>query len=342
MSELRKDLITGRWIVIDSLKGKNATHFKCEAPYAKTPPECPFCEGNESLSPHEIMAIRGEGSRANEPGWQVRVIPNRYPALKIEQHLVKKGSSIYDYVSGFGAHEIIIDSPDHQKTIKDLSDDQIHQAIAVLQARVEDLYRDQRIRSIVILKNEGPDAGAVFTHPHYQLLATPVITQNLKEHLRGAEGYFKNKERCIYCDIIEEELSGMKRVFYEDDHFVALCPYASRFPFEIWILPKRHESNFFNSRQEGYAFAQVLRQVHTKLSAALENPQFNLMIMTAPNPVRRKGSWQTLSEDFHWHAEIIPVLAKTQSYDRCTGFHINPTSPEEAARFLRETPVLVS
>ena len=341
MSELRRDVVTGRWVAITSAKGKNAEQFKCEFPYEKTPEDCPFCEGNESLAPNEIMAIRHEGTHPNGPGWRVRAIPNQFPALRIEQELIKRGSGIYDHISGFGAHEIIIDSPDHQKLVKDLTDEEMYQVTAVLQARVEDLYRDERIRSVMICKNEGLDAGARFTHPHHQIFATPIIPQSLREHLKGAENYFISKERCVYCDILFEEKSFGERVFFENDHFLGFCPYASRYPFEIWLMPKCHDANFFGSQQQSYSFAQAVRHTLTRLSLALGNPQFNYMIYTAPNPNKRRGSWMTLSEDFHWHMEIIPVLNKTQSFDRCTGFHLNPTPPEEAAKFLREIPVYI-
>lgn len=341
MSELRRDLITGRWIVVASAKGKSAEQFRSEIPYEKTPPDCPFCEGNESLTPREIMAIRQDKTRPNEPGWKIRVIPNQHPVLKIENPLLKHSSGLYDYISGFGAHEIVIDSPSHHRTGKDFSDEELHQIVVVLQSRLEDLYRDHRLKSVTIVKNEGPDAGALISHPHHQLIATPIIPQSLKDHLKGSEAYYKVKERCIYCDIIHEERENGERVFFENDRFLAFCPYASRFPFEIWIVPKNHDANFHSAKHDAWFLAQTMRHTLWRLALALGNPQFNYVIYTAPNPASRRGSWLTLNEDFHWHMEVIPVLTKSQSFDRSSGLYINPTSPEEAAKFLREIPVLI-
>ncbi len=341
MSELRKDLITGRWVIVTSPKGKRAEDFRCEIPYERSAPECPFCPGNEPLTPAEITALRPQGSRPNEPGWQIRVIPNQYPVLKIEQELVKKGKGIYDQISGFGAHEIVIDSPDHHKIIKDMSEEEIHRILVILQSRIEDLYKDQRLRSVLICKNEGPLAGAHFTHPHHQIIAAPIIPQYLKEHLKGAENYYRTKERCIYCDILREERQVGERIVYENDHFLVYCPYASRFPFEMWVLPKMHDPNFFGSRNQSYALAQAVRISLYRLAQALGNPQFNYVIYSAPNTMTRHDYWATLNEDFHWHMEIMPCLAKALSFDRGTGLPINPTSPEAAAKFLRDIPVFV-
>mgnify|MGYP001560847567 CR=1 FL=1 len=233
----------------------------------------------------------------------------------------------------------MIYSPDHHKIIKDMTEEEIHRVIVILQSRIEDLYRDSRIRSVLICKNEGPLAGAAFSHPHHQVIATPITPQYLKEHLRGAQVYYRAKERCIYCDIVREEHANAERIVYENDHFVVFCPYASRFPFEMWVLPKMHDPNFFGARNQSFSLAQAIRISLYRLGLALGNPQFNTVIYSAPNRVARRDYWITLNEDFHWHMEIMPCLTKVQSFDRGTGLPINPTSPEEAAKFLREIPI---
>jgi UDPglucose--hexose-1-phosphate uridylyltransferase len=341
MSDLRRDIITGRWVVMTSADGKSAQDFRCEIPYQNTPTDCAFCEGNESQAGSEITAIRDAGTAPNEPGWEVRAVPNHFPVLTIEENLKKQGCGIYDHISGFGAHEVIIDTPDHQKSIKDFTGEEAQKVFVMLQARMEDLFRDERIRSCFIVKNEGPDAGAKITHPHHQLIASPVISHPLKEHLQAAQTYYRSKERCIYCDILDEERRFAERVIHENDHFVALCPYASRYPFEIWILPKTHQPHFYNSRSEVYMLGETMRHCMARLARALGNPQYNYYVMTAPNPHSRKDNWATLNEDFHWHIEIAPVLTKNQGFDRLTDFHFNPTTPELAAAYLRDVSILV-
>jgi len=342
MSEIRRDSITGKWILIAPTQGKSAQDFRIERPYEKTPPDCPLCPGNEGLTGPEIASLRHKGSHLDDSKWQVRVVANRFPALQIEHSLQKRGKGMYDTISGFGAHEIIIDNPDHQKTLKEMSDEDVSQLLLVLQTRLEDLYRDKRIRYVSIFKNEGPQAGARLSHPHHQILATPVIPWYLKEHLKGARSYFQMKERCVYCDILHEEQTVGDRIVYENEAFTLFCPYASRYPFECWIVPKAHESNFYSAKNHNIALAQALRTAADRLDQALGCPQFQIVFFSAPNPIARNNYWLSLTDDFHWHIEIIPCVLPSTPADRAVGFPINPTPPEEAAKFLRELEISVS
>jgi len=335
MAELRKDPITGRWVIISTSRGKRPTDFVQDMKDTGDPSNCPFCYGNENKTPPEIAALRKHGV-PNSAGWTVRVIPNKYPALGIDEPLSKRGLGIYDLMAGFGAHEVVIETPDHYKTLHELSTEEIQNVLTVCQNRVEDLHRDVRFRYVLVFKNEGPHAGATLSHCHSQIIATPVTPINVKAELKGAESYFQAKERCLFCDMISQEKDIGSRIVYENDHFISFCPFASRFPFELCLLPKTHQMDFYGSRSHTYEMALALKITLSKLAEALNKPQYNYIIHTAPNRFNRRGYWQTIAEDFHWHIEIMPRLTKVAGFEWGTGFYINPTPPEDAAKYLRE------
>ena len=337
MSEIRKDIITGRWIIISTVRGKRPHTAQPSKQEDGPPKPCPFCVGNESATPPEIYALRDPASHRDGPGWRVRVVPNKFPALGIDEELVKKGVGLYDMMSGYGAHEVVIETPDHNRQIKDQEVNEIVDALTVIQDRVEDLHRDQRMRYILVFRNEGYEAGASIAHPHTQIIATPVTPKRVREELVGAESYFKLKERCVLCDIMSEEVDKKLRVVFENESYLAFCPYASRFPFEIWILPKTHGIDFFarEVRKSVRPLAECMKDVFQKLGKALNNPQYNYIIHTAPNRFPRRGYWKTIEEDYHWHIEIMPRITRIAGFEWGTGFYINPTFPEDAANFLK-------
>lgn len=339
MPELRKDAITGRWVIISTARGKRPSDFQHDVRNDKGGKSCPFCYGNEHMTPPEIMAVRSDGSAADTPGWRVRVVPNKFPALGIEDKLVKKGVGMYDTMTGFGAHEVVIETPDHTRTPKDLEIDELRDVINVCQDRIQDLQKDERFRYVLVFRNEGPAAGASLGHPHTQIVATPVTPKRVKEELIGAESYFKAKERCVFCDMIQQERDLGNRIIYENENFISFCPFASRFPFEIWLLPKKHQVDFHADREHQYDLAVALKLTMQKLSIALNDPQYNYIIHSCPNRFARRGYWQTIQDDYHWHIEIMPRLTKVAGFEWGTGFYINPTAPEDAAKYLREIAV---
>jgi len=242
MPELRRDPVVGRWVIIASERGKRPMDF----PHRAAGPRggfCPFCPGNEDKTPPEIFAVRPAGP-PNAPGWQVRVVPNKFPALVIEGELKRRGVGLYDVVDGIGAHEVIIDSPEHARSFADLSVAHIAQVLEAYRVRQLDLAGDQRFRYILVFKNHGEDAGASLEHSHTQLIATPIIPKRVVEELEGTRRHFELKERCIFCDIIDQERFDGRRIIMESEHFLTISPFAARFPFETWILPKRHEPHF--------------------------------------------------------------------------------------------------
>ncbi len=339
MPELRKDPIIGRWVIIATERAKRPNDFKKET-FQPDEGECPFCEGRESQTPQEIYAIRNNSQR-NTPGWQVRVVPSKVPFLAIEGSIGRKGQGLFDTMNGIGAHEVVIETTQHIANIADLPETQIANVFDTYIKRIADLEKDQRFKYVLVFKNYGWQAGAGrVRHSRSQLIATPVNPKRVKEELVGARKYYEFHERCIFCDLIKQELEDKKRLILEIDGFVAIVPFASRFPFEVWILPKRHNCDFVNQSKEELNFlASAIKKVLLKLRNGLNDPAYNYIIHTAPFKRQKSGHWTTVNEDYHWHIEIMPRLTKVAGFEWGTGFYICPTPPEEAANFLRTIEV---
>lgn len=335
MPELRKDPITGRWVIIATERAKRPSDFVRDKVEIRGSGFCPFCYGNEAKTPPEIIAYRSDGSLRNSPGWSLRVVPNKFPALGIEGSLNRQGEGLYDKMSGIGAHEVIIETPDHQKTLALLSPRQIEDVLWAYRDRILDLKKDRRFKYIMIFKNHGEAAGASLEHTHSQLIALPVVPKRVREETDGAREYYNFKERCIFCDIIRQEAESGIRVIADTPAFIAVAPFAPRFPFEIWIMPRVHQSAFEDSqKQEFEQLALILKDMLMRLDKVLDCPAYNYIIHTSPIP-------ESPNEHYHWHLEIMPKLTKIAGFEWGTGFHINPTPPEESARFLREAAVPV-
>ena len=329
MPELRKDPVIGRWVIIASERGKRPMDFPHRRPTGKGG-FCPFCPGNEEKTPPEILSIGGEGKGED---WRVRVVPNKFPALIIEGDLKRKGVGLYDVVDGIGAHEVIIDSPSHELSLADLGVEQVSKVLKAYQMRLEDLSRDKRFRYILLFKNHGEEAGASLEHSHTQLIATPIIPKRVMEELEGSLRHFENKERCIYCDIPDQEIYDGRRIIMESEHFLVISPFAARFPFEAWVIPRRHEPHFHRlDRVVREDMAEVLGTLLRKINIALDEPAYNFVIHTAP--INDGREWY-----FHWHLELMPKLTRVAGFEWGSGFYINPTPPEDAAEYLRKISV---
>lgn len=338
MAELRKDPVVGRWVIIASERGKRPSDYQVAAE-EKKPGPCVFCAGQESSTPPEISALRPQDSAANTPDWEVRVIPNQYPALNSEGELNREGVWMCDMMTGFGAHEVIVETPNHQTDLADLPAEHIALVFRTYRQRIRNLAADSRFKHVMIFKNQGAAAGASLHHAHSQLIATPITPKRVKEELAGAKEYFDYKQRCIFCDYIRQETKVFRdRLVSETGGFVALCPFAARFPFEMWILPKRHCLDYGGIEDEEAAdLARLMKLVLLKLRTALNDPPFNYVLHTAPFRRSRGGYWTTIEEDFHWHIELMPRLTRIAGFEWGSGFYINPTPPEVAARILRDT-----
>ncbi len=329
MPELRKDPIHGRWVIISTERGRRPSDFVTEERRA-IGGFCPLCEGNEDRTPPEIVAFRNDGTPSNSPGWTLRVVPNKFPALRIEGDLDREGEGMYDKMNGVGAHEVVIETPRHSETIATLPLKGVENVLWAYRARIVDLRRDQRLRYVLVFKNHGVSAGASLEHPHSQIIALPVVPRRVAEEIEGAKAYFRYKDRCVFCDIIRQELQQRKRIVSENKSFLSVAPFASRFPFETWILPKTHYPSFEEMESSRYEeAAQILSETLQKMNRVLNDPPYNYIIHTS--------SFSGLDNDhYHWHFEIMPKLTKVAGFEWGTGFYINPTPPEEAAEYMRE------
>jgi UDPglucose--hexose-1-phosphate uridylyltransferase len=329
VSELRKDPVTGRWVIISTERRKRPTDFRLESVQIAPDPTCPFCEGHEDMTPAEILAHRSNGSHANAPGWNLRVVPNQFPVLRVEGSLDRQGEGLFDKMSGIGAHEVIIETPRHDVSMATMGDAAVEQVLWAFQERVRDLKQDRRFRYIIIFKNHGSAAGAALDHSHSQLIALPIVPREVRDEVDGAKAHYLNKERCVFCDIIRQETTDRRRLIMETSEMAAVAPYAPRFPFETWILPRRHQAHYEDAhRHEFSALARALGEILRRMNRMLRNPPYNLLIHSAP-----VGE---AAEYYHWHVEIIPKLTKVAGFEWATGFYLNPTAPEEAAQVLRD------
>ena len=340
MPELRRDPVIGRWVIIATERAKRPMDFATPHDESIPPEHCPFCEGREAQTPKEIVAVRKDGTRPNQPGWRVRVVPSIKPVLRIEGDLQRRAKGMYDLMNGIGAHEVIIETPEHIHNVADLPEEQIRTALETSVARIADLEGDPRFRYVLWFKNYGATAGAGrIQHARSQLIATPVTPKRVKEELAGTRRYFEDKERCLLCDLLQQELEDGARIVFDSERIVVLCPFASRFPFELWFLPKRHSADFATMRPEELQdLALVFKQVLSRLKGVLKDPPYNYLLHTAPfrKHHEKAGHWKTIEEDFHWHIELIPRLTRVAGFEWGSGFYINPTPPEEAAKYLRE------
>lgn len=334
MPELRKDPIVGRWVIIAPDRAKRPQAFQRES--ASLPQRFdPFAEGNEDATPPEILAYRQAGTHANSPGWRVRVVPNKFPALHVEGELGKRGDGMYDMMNGVGAHEVIIECPHFETNMAQLSVDNIREVLWTYRDRLVDLKRDPRLVHGLIFKNKGALAGASIEHSHSQLIVTPTVPITIQEEITGALEYYNYRGRCIFDDMVQQELSTGDRIVLDTPQFVVFCPFAARFPFETWVLPKRHSSHFENiSRQSIEELGTVLKSILRKIQIALDDPPYNYVIHTAPFD-------STELPHYLWHIEIFPRLTQMAGFEWGSGFYINPVPPEEAAQFLRETEVVL-
>ena len=338
MPELRHDPIQRQWVIIATERAQRPSEYAVTV--TQTPPDfCPFCPCNEDKTPPEILAIRDGFSAPNAPGWTVRVVPNKYPALRIEGTLDKTAEGLYDRMNGIGAHEIVIETPDHTRHMADQPPAHLAKVLRAYRDRLHDLMRDMRFTYVAIFRNYGENAGATLSHPHSQLIAMPMVPRVIEIELNSALDHYLHRERCLFCDIIHQERNAGSRMVLEEKGYAVYAPYASRSPFELFLAPLRHEADFSRVTDDDLErLAEVLVDTTGRLRAALNDPPFNFVIHSAPN-FRSKSVWMqkfpSMAEGYHWHIEIIPRLTKSAGFEWGTGFHINPTPPEMAADYLR-------
>jgi UDPglucose--hexose-1-phosphate uridylyltransferase len=335
MGELRLDPMTARWVIISNEKDFGPDDYEIESPRIDGEDKCPFCVGNEAMTPPEVDADRQEGTSPDTPGWTTRTVPNKYPALKNEPDLNRTGVGVFDMMNGVGEHEVIIEDTDHNKQLADLNTEQIKKIINVYKRRFMELGKDERFKYVLIFKNYGLAAGASLEHSHTQLISLPVVPKRVMEELECAQKYYDYKERCVFCDITRQELEYRHREICENDDFIAFCPFASRSPFEISIIPRRHQAYFTDINDSQIdSFARILKEILVRIRQVLKNPPYNFIIHTTP----LNGN-HDLQGCYHWHVELMPKLSKIAGFEWGSGFYINSTSPETASRYLREVKI---
>ena len=328
MPELRRDPVSGRRVIIASERA-NRPHQIGKESDAHRAESCPFCPGNEAMTPPEVLAYRSQDSAADSPGWTVRVVPNKYPALVSEAKIYPPEHPVYRSRTAVGAHEVVIESPEHIVNMGALNVEQIGRVLCAYRERMAEMQKDPRWRYTLVYKNQGDRAGATLEHVHSQLVALPMLPAQAADELHRAKGGYDLTGGCIYCDIIERELVQGERVVLVSDRFVALCPYAPRFGYETWILPRRHAAAFERSSDEDLPhLASAMQEFFARLNRALNEPPFNYLIQSL---------YPGADAHYHWRIEVLPQIARAAGFEWGTGMHINSVAPEHAARLLRDT-----
>ncbi len=330
MPELRRDPIAGRWVVIDTEHLKGPVDFSKEDNTPRRQATCQFCPGKESFTPPETEAMRPTDSKPDTPGWMVRTVPNKFPALTRVGEVDKEGWGIFDVMSGVGAHEVVIETPDHDKSLADLSIQEMSFVIDQYLARTRALAKDLRHKYVCIFKNFGASAGATVEHGHTQIIALPMVPKSVLEEICGAEDYYDKRGRCVFCDIMNQEYTDKERIVCENNGFLAFSPFAPRYAFETWIMPKSHSADFSKlDAKTAEALAATLLDVLKRMRKSLNHPSYNFYLHTSPISYAKP-------ECYHWHIEIIPKLTRSIGFEWGTGLHIVPTFPHDAARYLRD------
>lgn len=339
MAEIRQDMVTGRRVIVATYRGRRPDSFISVAgesdhkQHEKVPAyvnDCPFCEGNESMTPPEKVAWRDDGPE-NSPGWKLRVVPNKFPAAEITD---RPAAPLQEWgeqaVPAYGEHEVIIETPLHNRHPGAIPHEQMHLILACYRQRCMSLAENSSLRSVTIYRNHKKGGGVSVEHPHSQLIALPFIPSNITEELEGSRRYFQEKKRCAFCVMTDEEYHNGEHIIFENQHFISIAPYSSRLPFETWIMPKKHYSSFIDmSPDDLKPLAEIMNEVLGRLSFLLNDPPYNYYLHTAP-------FFTDSLPYYHWHLEIIPRLTTVAGFEMGSGVYINETVPEDSARYLKE------
>lgn len=328
MSEFRQNMATGEWVIIAPERAKRPIDYQNRAascqPQRQHAANCPFCRGNEHMCQPPLYEI------ADAQGWNLRVVPNVYAAVDRSKPPVRAKHGLYLRTNGYGSAEVVIESPDHHTDLAHMPVAQIVEVIKAYRYRFNELSDDPNIAIVNIFKNHGAGAGASLEHPHSQIIATMVAPPHVTDQIFYAKRAFNTWGRCVYCDILEEELRARERLVAENTHFVAFCPFASKYPYEMRIVPRRHSALFgaINAEEE-HDFAVILRTVLLKLYLLLGNPDYNYYI-------RSVSSSDGMVQYYHWHLVITPRLSQQAGFELGTRIYINASSPEDCAAQLRD------
>lgn len=320
--ELRKDPITRSWVVVGHPEREKLRQDPC--------PLCPE-NGHEA---HSILQLPRQG------GWQVRVCPHLRPLYHIEGEPAREAEGIYDRMAPIGAHEIIVETPDHARTLSQLTDEEVELVLEAYVLRIADLKRDARFKYVTVYRNRGIQSGEEWTHAHSQLTATTFVPRRILYELRSARQWYRERERCVFCDILRQEIRQTKRIVDGVGDYYAFCPYASRVPYETWLMPRTHNHRFEvplpgeNRRHLAALLGRTLRRLLQVTGS------YHMVVHTAPNTLQTKGElseyWQTIEGDYHWHIEILPIVEQQSKSYSIKEIYFNGTLPEKAAERLRQ------
>lgn len=341
-SELRRDPTGGGWVIIAAGRAARPDDFRHQPVHhsggsAGASETCPFCPGRESGTPPEVAAVRTPGSAPDGPGWRVRVVPNKYPALlRGPEPPRSRRRGFFESLDGVGVHEVVIETPDHEADFPSLEPGQAVDILRTWRDRIREIESEPQYAYIQLFKNYGREAGASLGHPHSQIVATPIIPQRVRDEIEAAARFHAGTGDCLHCRLIEEESAREERLILRNEAFIVTAPYASRFPYEMHVHPLRHEALFSASGDRDLEIlAASLQDVLGRFDRALDDPPFNLVLHQAPSPRQTGGSGPADAVSYHWHLEILPVLTRVAGFEWGTGFYINPVPPEAAAAGLR-------
>lgn len=330
---MRRDPLIGRWVLVAPERSRRPNDFRSSGGLISP---CPFCPGHEAETPPEVFAVREPGTPRDAPGWKIRVVPNKYPAVAPHGRARRPAGGFFESRAGLGAHEVVIDSPAHDLEFPDLPPESVRNVLEIYRQRVESLEAGTGTAYVQLFKNKGREAGATLRHPHAQIVSLPLLPQCLREDIDASGRFFKKTGGCLHCRIGEEEEKAGERIVARNDGFLAFVPFAARFPYEIRLLPRRHEARFSGtSGEEIAALADILGRVLRSVKSLLEDPSYNLVLHQGPAPAARTEAGNARAASLHWYLEIIPVTTRVAGFEWGTGFHINPVLPEAAARRLR-------
>ncbi|MBI4872162.1 MAG: galactose-1-phosphate uridylyltransferase [Candidatus Riflebacteria bacterium] len=337
MPELRKDPVTGAWVIFSPERSRRPQDFACFHSEETPKESCPFCPENEAMtSGLEVLRCPPTGPYGAHP-WSIRVLQDKYPILSRRETFHRFGEGMYDLMSGYGHHELVVETPLHGETFREYDDFHIRELLSVLQNRSAELSVSPKIKQILITRSWGAESGAQISHSHSHIVALPIVPKRIFEEIQGSQGYYRFKDRCVYCDIIVQEREDASRLVLENDSFVAFCAWAARFPFEVTIAPRVHLSRFETIRpNEITLLADIMKGVISSIEGCLPRPALNLMFHTSPTPQARTQELADVARHYHWHLELVPKMTRIAGFEWGSGFFINPVLPEDSARYLRD------
>lgn len=339
MSEFRKDPVSMQWVIIAPERGRQPLYneLQIHKKEAEHDPNCPFCHGNESFTSRDIFAFHNKKQE-----WIVRVFANKFPSLKVETEVQMHPEGLHEFYSGVGAHEIIINTPFHNKTFADLDLENFEAVLKAMQARIRDLYNDRRLKYISVMHSCGKLKNSTIEHSYSQLIALPLIPDQIQSVFKNAKDYFIDTERCVYCDLIYQNLKNNELIVLENENFICLSPYAAKTPFELSIFPKAHQHDFSTiPNNQIKSLAILFQETLIRISKALNKPSFSFALRSSPNLQSFSASNRLnhFEHFFHWHIEIKPHLSFNCSSELLSGIPVNTVAPETAAEFLREVNI---